>query len=106
YVRIYAPRRKDAAQYKLVASFTPDSIPIPPDMTVPDPPKLPAIPEVCSPFDPAVKACETVWPESGAPPGWKACAEKDKADQKAEQERIAREEAEKARQERIKNAPK
>jgi hypothetical protein len=74
-------------------------------MTVPDPPKLAAVPPVepeCDPFDPKVKKCEDVCPEFGAPPGWKACADKDKA----EKERIAREDAEKARQERIKNAPK
>lgn len=105
YVRVYAPRRKDAGAYKLSASFTPDAVPIPPDMTVPDPPKLPAVPEVepdCLQFDPKIKACEKVCPDFGAPPGWKACADKEKA----EQERIAREEAEKARIERMKNAPK
>jgi hypothetical protein len=104
-VRVYAPRRKDAGAYKLVASFSPEETPLPPDLTVAEPPRLPAVPEVerdCNPFDPTVKACEKVCPEFGAPAGWKACGDKDKA----EKERLAREEAEKARIERIKNAPK
>jgi hypothetical protein len=104
YVRVYAPRRKDAAEYKLSASFTPDAVPIPPDLTVPDPPKLAAVPppeEECLVFDPQNKACGDVCVE-GSPVGWKGCAKRDKA----EQDRIAKEEAEKARIERLKNAPK
>ncbi|HUS29802.1 MAG TPA: hypothetical protein VMZ53_14960 [Kofleriaceae bacterium] len=105
YVRIYAPRRKDAGSYKLVANFTPEAPAVPPDMTVPDPPKLPAIPVAepgCDVFDPSVKACEKVCPEFGAPAGWKACADKEKA----EKEQQACEEAQKARIEAMKNAPK
>jgi hypothetical protein len=103
YVRVYAPRRKDAGAYKLSATFTPDAVAIPPDMTVPDPPKLAAVPEPegeCLVFDPQNKACGGC--PDDAPVGWKGCAARDKA----EKDRIAKEEAEKARIERLKNAPK
>jgi hypothetical protein len=47
-----------------------------------------------------------VCPEVGAPPGWKACADRDKAEKDAEAQRLACEQAEKERAERLKNAPK
>jgi hypothetical protein len=107
FVRIYAPKRGDAGSYDLVASFVPVDTQKGPTgpIEVADPPKLPAVPEVepeCDPFDPKIKACEKVCPEFGAPPGWKACADKDKA----EQARIAAEEAAKAAAEKEKNKPK
>jgi hypothetical protein len=106
YVRIYAPRRTDAGTYKLEAAFTPDNAPPPPDLVVPDPPKLPAVPLSCATFDPNNEACVNVCPEVGAPPGWKACADRDKAEKDAEAQRLACEQAEKERAERLKNAPK
>lgn len=78
FVRIYAPRRGDAAQYKLTAEFhpeveVPDFSPIP--LAIPDPPKLAEIPdppskcEVFKPDDPACAGCPPT-----APAGWKGCA--------------------------------
>jgi hypothetical protein len=106
YVRIYAPRRQDAGTYRLEANFTPDIPPPPPDLVVPEPPKLPAVPLACTSFDPNNEACVNVCPEVGAPPGWKACVDRDKAEKDAETQRTACEQAEKERAERIKNAPK
>ena len=105
FVRIYAPKRGDAGAYDLTATFaaTDDGKP-PAPIVVADPPKLPAVPEVepeCMPFDPKVKACLTACPDD-APPGWKGCAARDKA----EKERIAAEEAAKGAAEREKNKPK
>lgn len=106
WIRIYAPKRGDAGMYNLVARFdaTDDGKPRAP-IEVPDPPKLPAVPEVepdCLEFDPKVKACQKVCPEFGAPPGWKACADK----VKAEEQQKAAEEAAKAEAERQRNKPK
>lgn len=106
WIRIYAPKRGDAGSYALLASFQPtdDGKPKGP-IVVPDPPKLPAVPEVepdCLEFDPKIKACQKVCPELGAPPGWKACADK----VKAEEQQKAAEEAAKAEAERQKNKPK
>jgi hypothetical protein len=106
FVRIYAPKRGDAGTYDLVATFvaTDDGKPAPP-IVVPDPPKLPAVPPVepdCLEFDPKIKACQVVCPEFGAPPGWKACADKDKA----EKEAAAKEEAARVAAEIEKNKPK
>ncbi|HSD90165.1 MAG TPA: hypothetical protein VLB44_21690 [Kofleriaceae bacterium] len=105
FVRVYAPKRGDAGAYELVASFQPADAPPPPDLTVPDPPRLPAVPTPepeCDPFDVKIKACEKVCPEVGAPAGWIGCRDKEKAEKDA----AAREEAEKARIEAEKNKPK
>ena len=104
FVRIYAPKRSDAGQYKLEANFTPDP---PPDggPAIPDPPKLPAVPvpeQDCAIFDPKVPACQPVCPDFGAPPGWKACVDRDKKTA----EEAARDAAYKECLERVKKAPK
>ena len=78
FVRIYAPRRGDAGQYKLSAEFHPevevagfraDLVP------VADPPKLAEIPEpvsTCQVFDEKDPVCATKCP-AGAPVDWKGC---------------------------------
>ena len=105
WVRVFAPKRGDAGAYKLEAAFHAQAVALPPDLTVPDPPKLPAVPTpegTCDVFDPKNPACGPVCPELGAPPGWKACGDRDKL----EKDREAREQAEKDRQEALKNWPK
>lgn len=77
FVRIYAPRRGDAAQYKLTAEFHPEVDlpgfdPIP--LAIPDPPKLAELPdppskcEVFKADDPACAGCPAT-----APVDWKGC---------------------------------
>lgn len=105
FVRIYAPKRGDAGTYDLVASFAPlpTTAPTGP-IAVADPPKLPAVPEPelpCDPFDRKNPTCIDVCPEGGLP-GWKACADKDKADK----DKAAAEEAARLAAEREKNKPK
>jgi len=93
FVRIYAPRRTDAGAYKLVASFKEDTLQKVPEVQIPDPPKLAAVPEptpTCDPFDIANKACKDTCPAFGAPPGWPPC----EAERKAKEEQARREEAE------------
>lgn len=78
FVRIYAPRRGDAGQYKLSAEFHPENeIPDfrPDQVAVADPPKLPDIPDAaipCTVFDPNNPTCGTACPP-GAPADWKGC---------------------------------
>jgi hypothetical protein len=77
FVRIYAPRRRDAGTYKLVAEFTPDKGDLPPDrrLEVMEPPKLPAVPPVvddCFTFDAHNPGCATACPDD-APTNWKGC---------------------------------
>ena len=96
FVRIYAPRRGDAGEYKLHAQFEQskeedEQKQLKEQLAkIPDPPKLPSVPEpgpVCEPFDVANKACKTVCPDFGAPAGWPPCAEKERlAKEKAERE--------------------
>ncbi len=78
FVRIYAPRRGDAGQYKLAAAFheeLPPAIFNPLNLAIHDPPKLPDVPplpstcEVWNPKDPACKGCP-----ASAPADWKGCA--------------------------------
>jgi hypothetical protein len=64
FVRVYAPRRTDAASYVLEASFVPDIV-IDTDMSkvpVADPPKLPMIPDpdpdCLTAYDPSNVACK------------------------------------------------
>lgn len=78
FVRIYAPRRGDAGQYKLKAEFKP-SVELatfkPLSVPVPDPPKLAEIPEPampCTTFDALNPTCGTACPP-GSPPEWKGC---------------------------------
>lgn len=106
YVRVYAPKRGDAGQYTLLASYEPakdDKV----DLTkvpVPQPPKLPAVPgpePVCTTFDPTNRACEAVCPEFGAPKGWPGCRKYEAAEAAAQ----AAKDAELARQECLKSAP-
>ncbi|MEO6775162.1 MAG: hypothetical protein ABI467_19515 [Kofleriaceae bacterium] len=81
FIRVYAVGRGDAGAYKLTVDFQQDNGPIQVDMTkvdIPEPPKLPAVPEVeigCDEFtfDVKVPACKSVCPASNAPPGWPAC---------------------------------
>ena len=78
FIRIYAPRRGDAAQYKLTAEFHPevevagfDASKVP----VADPPKIIEIPEpvsTCQVFDSKDPVCATKCP-SDAPVDWKGC---------------------------------
>ncbi len=78
FVRIYAPRRGDAGQYKLSAEFHPE-VKVdgwdPTKVPVADPPKLAEIPEpvsTCQVFDEKDPVCATKCP-SGAPVDWKGC---------------------------------
>jgi len=75
FVRIFAPRRGDAGTYKLKASFAPDETPLPPDISVAEPPKLPAVPlvvEECLVFDAHNAECAKACPDD-APTNWKGC---------------------------------
>jgi hypothetical protein len=80
FVRIYAPARSDAGKYKLTVDFNP-TVESTVDWSkeeVPEPPKLPALPEVIEPcddtnFDPKKNECKTFCPQVNAPPGWPAC---------------------------------
>lgn len=105
WVRVFAPKRGDAGQYRLAASFKEKQVAPTGPVSVPDPPRLPAVPppeQTCDVFDPKIAACGSICPEFGAPPGWKACADKDKADK----DREAREQAMKDYAELVKNWPK
>jgi len=83
FVRVFAVGRGDAGKYELVANFTEASVEAGLNeyflaQQVNDPPKLAAVPEAEVPcdefaFDPKNKACASVCPKSGAPPGWPAC---------------------------------
>lgn len=77
-VRVFAPRRGDAGEYKLIATFNEDptviTTPIAP-IAVADPPKLPAVPipvEECLAFDHNNPDCANKCP-SDAPTGWHGC---------------------------------
>ena len=75
FVRVFAPRRGDAGTYKLKASFDPDPLPIHGDLTVAEPPKLPAVPaivEECIAFDAKNAECAHACPDD-APTHWKGC---------------------------------
>lgn len=78
FVRIYAPRRGDAGQYKLSADFHPEVSVVgfnPLNVPVADPPKLAEIPEpvsTCQVFDQNDPVCGTKCPP-GAPVDWKGC---------------------------------
>lgn len=107
FVRVYAPKRGDAGQYTLVASFKEVKPEGSIDLTkvpVPDPPKLAAIPEpegTCETFEPNNKACAKACPFD-APQGWKGCKERD---DKAAAD-AARKAAEEERKRALANAPK
>jgi hypothetical protein len=108
FVRVYAPKRGDAGQYTLLATYAetkaPDVVKIA-NVPIPDPPRLPPVPTpdpICEPFDTHNKACEKECPEFGAPKGWPGC-------QKVEAAAAAAEAAKQAALEReqcLKNAPK
>ncbi len=75
WVRVFAPKRGDAGQYKLVASFKEQLVAPPPDLVVPDPPRLPAVPppeETCDVFDVKVDACKLKC-DALAPKDWPGC---------------------------------
>jgi hypothetical protein len=84
FIRVYAQGRGDAGKYKLSLGFKESNGTSSIDLTkveVPDPPKLAAIPEAevpCDEFQFDIKnpACKAVCPQTGAPPGWPACAGK------------------------------
>jgi hypothetical protein len=108
FIRIYAPKRGDAGAYTFTANFIGDDAPGGDELVrktpIPDPPKLPAVPEVegtCDVFDPADKVCKkTCHPD--APVGWKACEGRD-----AQKIRDAELEATRAaRAECLRNQPK
>lgn len=78
FVRVYAPRRTDAAKYVLQASFTPDPAPFEGGpIAVNDPPTLPAVPEAdpncVVAYDKSNPACETTC-ALGSPKNHKGCA--------------------------------
>jgi hypothetical protein len=108
FVRVYAPKRGDAGQYTLSASYAeikePDVIQIV-NVPIPDPPKLAAVPTpdpICEPFDPHNKACEKECPELGAPKGWPGCRDAEAAAAAAE----AAKQSALEREQCLKNAPK
>jgi hypothetical protein len=75
FIRVFAPRRGDAGTYKLKASFDPDPPPMHSDITVAEPPKLPAVPAVveeCLTFDAHNAECANACPDD-APTNWKGC---------------------------------
>jgi hypothetical protein len=91
FVRIYAPRRSDAGAYRLVVNFKADDMTKPPldPGAVPEPPRLPAIPEAevpCDMFDRNNPDCKTKC-APGSPPDWPKCveAEKKKVEQEAKE---------------------
>jgi len=75
YVMIYASERGDAGKYTLAVNFTPDPKVVDFDLsqvTIPDPPKLPTVPEPPVPCDPnkydaANPACKNVCPNPPDP---------------------------------------
>jgi hypothetical protein len=81
FIRIYAPGRGDAGKYKMTVDFKEGSGPTTVDWTkveIPDPPKLPAMPEVVEPcddtnFDPKKPECRNFCPTLNPPKGWPAC---------------------------------
>jgi hypothetical protein len=81
FIRVYAPNRGDAGKYKLTVEFKPENLGPkfdPLALEIPEPPKLAAVPEAEIPcdeqnFDKNNKACQSVCPAFGAPPGWPAC---------------------------------
>lgn len=75
FIRVFAPHRGDAGTYKLKASFEEDPPPIQVNVSVSDPPKLPAVPAVveeCLVFDAHNPECGSACPED-APTNWKGC---------------------------------
>jgi hypothetical protein len=84
YLRIFAVGRGDAGTYKLTVDFAPQIAgPAfdPLKLEIAEPPRLAAVPEAeiaCDEFafDQKNPACKSVCPQTGAPPGWPACAGK------------------------------
>ncbi|HEY4056942.1 MAG TPA: hypothetical protein VGM39_10040 [Kofleriaceae bacterium] len=79
FIRVYAPKRRDAGTYKLTADFQPEATAGPWDglaVQVPEPPRLPAVPDplptTCEKYDPSNAICQTVC-APGSPPTLKAC---------------------------------
>ncbi|MBL0217849.1 MAG: hypothetical protein IPQ07_28715 [Myxococcales bacterium] len=78
FVRIYAPRRGDAGQYRLTAEFHEEVVNTGPGvlaLNIPDPPKLPDVPpppSTCEVFDRNDPVCGNKCPP-GAPVDWKGC---------------------------------
>lgn len=107
FVRVYAPKRGDAGQYTLLASFVEnkdDSIDLR-TLPVADPPRLAAVPPpdpTCPQFDPSNKACEKICPDFGAPKGWPGCKKQEAEAAAAEAAKLAAAEREQC----LKNAPK
>ncbi|NVB81225.1 MAG: hypothetical protein HOV81_22710 [Kofleriaceae bacterium] len=104
WVRVFAPKRGDAGAYKLEASFTqPLDVP-PPDLTVPDPPRLAAVPApeaTCDVFDAKNDACKSQC-DAMAPKDWPGCAQQRKDEEAA----AARAQAMTDYKELVKNWPK
>ena len=107
FVRVYAPKRGDAGQYTLSASYVEikdDGIDIR-KVPIAEPPKLAAVPTpdpICEPFDTHNKACEKECPEFGAPKNWPGCR-KQEADAAAAE---AAKQAAEGREQCLKKAPK
>jgi hypothetical protein len=75
FIRVFAPRRGDAGTYKLKLAFEPDPPVLTPNISVAEPPKLPAVPAVveeCLTFDVHNSECANACPDD-APTNWKGC---------------------------------
>jgi hypothetical protein len=82
YVRVAAARRQDAGHYRLRLAYK-KTAPIVDDffaVEIPDPPKLPRVPdyEPCDPFtfDASNRPCPPPPCRPGSPPGWPGCPER------------------------------
>jgi hypothetical protein len=81
FIRVYAVGRGDAGKYRLTVEFKESLGGAGIDyakLEIPDPPKLPAIPDAVLPcdefaFDIKNPECKNVCPKTGAPAGWPAC---------------------------------
>jgi hypothetical protein len=77
FIRVYAPRRGDAGNYRLTASFVPLESGVPAaSIEVADPPRLPAVPDPaptsCPTYDPSNPICKNEC-APGSPPNHKPC---------------------------------
>jgi hypothetical protein len=76
FVRIYAPKRGDAGTYTFTAAFHEQEVrKPPPQIEIPDPPKLADVPiqyPPCDNFDRQNPNCDGACPPD-APPNWKGC---------------------------------
>lgn len=79
FVRVYAKGRGDAGAYRLLVAFKEDAVgpkvPDPLSLEVSEPPRLPAVPGECDPFDVRDPTCRNICPPGGkgVPKTWQAC---------------------------------